>query len=56
MNVTSGIKPSGEMSLKQLELRCTSNTVHYVLNQEHTEDQLFNSNQLKKGATSKQNS
>ena len=36
------------MSLKQLELRCTSNTVHYVLNKEHTEDQLLNSNELKK--------
>ena len=34
------------MSLKQLELQCTSNTVHYVLNKEHMEDQLINSNEL----------
>ena len=30
------------MSLKQLELRCTSNTVHYVLNEEDSKDQLLN--------------
>ena len=36
------------MSLKQLELRCTSNTVHYVLNQEHDKDQLLTSNALKR--------
>ena len=36
------------MSVKQLELRCTSNTVHYVLNQDHMEDQLLNSNELKR--------
>ena len=36
------------MSLQQLKLRCTSNTVHYVLNQEHTEDALLTSNELKR--------
>ena len=36
------------MSLKQLELRCTSNTVHYVLNQEHDNDPLLTSNTLKR--------
>jgi hypothetical protein len=36
-----------EMSLQQLELRCTSNTVHYVLNQEHARDALLTSNELK---------
>jgi hypothetical protein len=36
------------MSLKQLELRCTSNTAHCVLNEEHTEDPLLNSNELKR--------
>ena len=35
------------MSLQQLELRCTSNTVHYVLNQEHARDALLTSNELK---------
>jgi hypothetical protein len=34
------------MSLQQLELRCTSNTVHYVLNQEHAKDALLTSNEL----------
>jgi hypothetical protein len=32
------------MSLQQLELRRTSNIVHYVLNQEHTEDTLLTIN------------
>ena len=36
------------MSLQQLELRCTSNTVHYVLNEEHAEDTLLISNELKR--------
>ena len=35
------------MSLQQLELRCTSNTVHYVLNQEHAKDALLTSNELR---------
>jgi len=35
------------MSLKQLELRCTNNTVHYVLNKEHSKDALLNSNELR---------
>ena len=35
------------MTLKQLELRCTSNTVHYVLNKEHSKDPLLNSNSLR---------
>jgi hypothetical protein len=36
------------MSLKQLELRCTNNTVHYVLNKEHSKDVLLNSNDLRR--------
>jgi hypothetical protein len=36
------------MSLQQLELRCTSNTVHYVLNQEHAKDALLTSNELRR--------
>ena len=36
------------MSLEQLELRSTSNTVHYVLNQEHAKDPLLTSNDLKR--------
>ena len=36
------------MSLEQLELRCTNNTVHYVLNLEHTMDPLLTSNDLKR--------
>ena len=36
------------MSLQQLELRCTSNTVHYVLNEEDSKDPLLISNELKK--------
>ena len=36
------------MSLKQLELRCTNNTVHYVLNHEHSKDTLLNSNELRR--------
>jgi hypothetical protein len=36
------------MSLQQLELRCTSNTVHYVLNQTHAKDTLLTSNELKR--------
>jgi hypothetical protein len=35
------------MSLQQVELRCTSNIVHYVLNEEHAEDKLLISNELK---------
>ena len=35
------------MSLKQLELRCRNNTVHYVLNEEHSKDALLNSNELR---------
>ena len=35
------------LSLTQLELRCTSNTVHYVLNKEHSKDPLLNCNQLR---------
>ncbi len=35
------------MFLQQLELQCTSNTVHYVLNQEHVEDALLTSNELR---------
>jgi hypothetical protein len=35
------------MSLQQLEFRCTSNTVHYALNEEHAEDTLLISNELK---------
>ena len=31
------------MTLKQLELRCASNTVHFVLNEEHSKDALLNS-------------
>jgi hypothetical protein len=34
------------MSLQQLELRCTSNPVHYLLNQEHAEDDMLTSNEL----------
>ena len=34
------------MTLKQLELRCTSNTVHFVLNEEHSKDALLNSNEV----------
>jgi hypothetical protein len=29
------------MSLQQLQLRCTSNTVHYVLNEAHAQDTLL---------------
>ena len=36
------------MSLQQLELRCTSNIVHYVLNQEQAGDTLLTSNELKR--------
>ena len=36
------------MSLQQLELRCTSNTVHYVLNLEPAKDSLLTSNDLKR--------
>jgi hypothetical protein len=36
------------ISLQRLELRCTSNTVHYVLNQEHARDSLLTSNELKR--------
>jgi hypothetical protein len=36
------------MSLQQLELRSTNNTIHYVLNQEHSKDQLLNSNTLRR--------
>ena len=36
------------MSLQQLELRSTSNTVHSVLNLEHSKDQLLTSNTLKR--------
>ena len=36
------------MSLQQLELRCTSNIVHYVLDQEHAKDALPTSNELKR--------
>jgi hypothetical protein len=36
------------MSLQQLELRCTSNTVHCVLNLEHARDPLLTSNDLKR--------
>lgn len=35
------------MSLEQLERRCISNTVHYVLNKEHSKDPLLNSNELR---------
>lgn len=35
------------MTLEQLERRCISNTVHYVLNQEHSKDPLLNSNELR---------
>ena len=35
------------MTLKQLELRCTSNTVHFVLNEEHSKDALLNSNEVR---------
>jgi hypothetical protein len=34
--------------LQQLELRCTSNTVHYVLNEEHAKDTLLISSELKR--------
>ena len=34
------------MTLKQLELRCTSNTVHFMLNEEHSKDALLNSNEV----------
>ena len=34
------------MTLKQLELRCTSNTVHFVLNEENSKDALLNSNEV----------
>jgi hypothetical protein len=37
-----------DMTLKQLELRCTNNTVHYVLNQDHAKDPLLTSNDLKR--------
>jgi hypothetical protein len=36
------------MSLQQSELRCTSNTVHYVLNQEQAEDALLTYNELRR--------
>ena len=36
-----------EMTLKQLELKCTSNTVHFVLNEEHSKDALLNSNEVR---------
>ena len=36
------------MSLQQLELRCTKNTVHYVLNQEHEEGSLLTTQELKR--------
>ncbi len=36
------------ITLQQLELRCTSNTVHYVLNQTHAKDMLLTSNELKR--------
>ena len=35
------------MTLKQLELRCTSNMVHFVLNEEHSKDALLNSNEVR---------
>ena len=35
------------MTLKQLELRCTSNTVHFVFNEEHSKDALLNSNEVR---------
>jgi hypothetical protein len=41
------------MSLQQSELRCTSNTVHYVFNQEHAEDTLLISHELVKLVLSK---
>ena len=34
------------MTLKHLEHRCTSCTVHFVLNEEHTKDALLNSNEV----------
>ena len=34
------------MTLKQLELRCSSNTVHFVLNEENSKDALLNSNEV----------
>ena len=37
-----------DMTLKQLELRCTNNTVHFVLNQTHATDPLLTSNDLKR--------
>jgi hypothetical protein len=36
------------MSLSQLERQCTNNTVHYVLNQEDSKDQLLTSNELRR--------
>ena len=36
------------MTLKQLELRCTSNTVHFVLDVEHSKDALLNSNEVRR--------
>ena len=36
-----------DMSLMQLELRCTNNTVHYVLNNEDSKDPLLNSNEVR---------
>ena len=35
------------MTLKQLELRCISNTVHFVLNAEHSKDALLNSKEVR---------
>ena len=35
------------MTLKQLKLRCTSNTVHFVLNEEHSKDALLNSYEVR---------
>ena len=37
-----------DTSLTQLELRCSNNTVHYVLNNEDLKDPLLNSNELKR--------
>ena len=36
------------MSLQQLELRYTNNTVHYVLNKEHAKDAPLTSNELRR--------
>ena len=35
------------MSLKQVKFRCTSNTVHFVLNEEHSKNALLNSNDVR---------